>query len=65
MASEEHNSTGYIHGNAKPHLFNTETGFSYCGRYWQAPFYAQEIEFTGVDKHFCKQCLKNIEVFRE
>lgn len=45
LASEERNNTGYIHGNAKPHLFNIVTGWSHCKRYWQVPLGAY------VDEH--------------
>lgn len=65
LASEERNNTGYIHGNAKPHLFNGETGLSYCKRYWQAPLWAEEIEYNGIDKHFCKRCLKKYKNLQE
>lgn len=58
LASADNNSTGYIHGNAKPHFFNTETGWSHCKRYWQYPLWAEEIEYTGDEKTFCKRCLK-------
>ena len=58
LASEERNNTGYIHGNAKPHLFNTVTGWSHCKRYWQVPLGAEEIKFDGREKYFCKRCLK-------
>lgn len=58
LASEERNNTGYIHGNAKPHLFNIVTGWSHCKRYWQAPLIAEEIKFDGKEKYFCKRCLK-------
>ncbi|MGG6739272.1 UNVERIFIED_CONTAM: hypothetical protein QE602_08560 [Streptococcus suis] len=65
LASEEVNSTGYIHGNAKPHLFNQVTGFSHCNRYWQVPNYAGEVEYTGIEKHFCKRCLKKYQKIQE
>lgn len=58
LASEERNNTGYIHGNAKPHLFNVVTGWSHCKRYWQVPLGAEEIKFDGKEKYFCKRCLK-------
>lgn len=58
LASEECNNTGYIHGNAKPHLFSAVTGWSHCKRYWQVPLEAEEIKFDGKEKHFCKRCLK-------
>lgn len=58
LASEERNNTGYIHGNAKPHLFNIVTGWSHCKRYWQVPLIAEEIKFDGKEKYFCKRCLK-------
>jgi hypothetical protein len=58
LISEELNNTGYIHGNAKPHLFNSETGLSHCKRYEQVPFYAEEIKYDGRDEYFCKKCLK-------
>lgn len=57
-AEKGNNNTDYIHGNAKPHLFNSETGWSYCKQYCQMPFYAEEIEYDGIEKHFCKRCLK-------
>jgi hypothetical protein len=65
LASEERNNTGYIHGNAKPHLFNNETGWSHCKRYWQEPLWAEEIEYTGIDQHFCKKCLKKYKKLQE
>lgn len=65
LASEEVNSTGYIHGNAKVHLFNQNTGFSHCRRYWQVPNYAGEVEYTGIEKHYCKKCLKKYKTIQE
>ena len=58
LASAELNNTGYIHGNAKPHLFDTETGWSNCNKYWQEPLFAEEVEYTGEAKYYCKKCLK-------
>ena len=58
LASAERNNTGYIHGNAKPHLFNIVTGWSHCKRYCQVPLWAEEIKFDGKEKYFCKRCLK-------
>ncbi|MGT2951607.1 hypothetical protein BU202_08145 [Streptococcus cuniculi] len=65
LTSEEANSTGYIHGNAKSHLFNSETGMSYCKKYWQKPYYASEIKYTGKDRDFCKKCLKKYKRLEE
>lgn len=58
LASAERNNTGYIHSNAKPHLFNIVTGWSHCKRYWQVPLWDEEIKFDGKEKYFCKRCLK-------
>ena len=65
LASEERNNTGYIHGNAKPHLFNNVTGWSHCKKYLQEPLWAEEIEYKGTDNHFCKKCLKKYKKLQE
>lgn len=63
MASAEKNSTGYIHGNAKAHLF-MEDWVSVCGRYGQVVHYYDDVE-TVNKKYCCKKCWKKyIELTR-
>lgn len=58
MASLEKNSTGYIHGNAKAHLF-MEDWVSVCGRYEQDVNYYDDIDETEINKKgCCKKCWK-------
>lgn len=58
MASLEKNSTGYIHGNAKAHLF-MEDWVSVCGRYEQDVNYYDDIDETDINKKgCCKKCWK-------
>lgn len=58
MASAEKNSTGYIHGNAKAHLF-MEDWVSVCGRYEQDVNYYDDIDETEINKKgCCKKCWK-------
>lgn len=63
MASEENNNTGYIHGNAKPHLFG-EDGWCLCHSYWQDVTLFEDIENIDgsdmVNKRFCKSCSKKL-----
>lgn len=63
MASaENNNSTGYIHGNAKPHAFavcdDNLMNWSLCKKYGQ---YSKEYETINIEgakeKHLCKKCL--------
>ncbi|AKG28368.1 hypothetical protein [Streptococcus pyogenes] len=56
MESYENNSTGYIHGNAKVHLF-FEYGTSACKRYLQDVDYFNDVEVDD-ENECCKKCWK-------
>ena len=56
------NADGHINGNIKAHLFDTETGKSACGKYWQQPFRGDEVGYTGNDEKYCKACLKKYKI---
>lgn len=56
MVSAERNSTGYIHGNAKAHLFIDDYN-SVCGRYGQDVYYYDDVEKIE-EKYCCKRCWK-------
>lgn len=62
MGSEERNNTGYIHGNAKPHVFvvydDGNPSRSLCKKYSQWSKDYEEINIEGVEeKYLCKKCL--------
>ena len=62
MASVDHNNTGYIHGNAKPHAFvvcdDNLMEWSLCKKYGQYAKEFESINIEGVEeKHLCKKCL--------
>ena len=54
MISAELNSTGYIHGNAKAHLF-LDGWNSVCGIYSQEVNYYDDIDAINK-KECCKKC---------
>lgn len=58
MASAEKNSTGYIHGNAKVHLF-IDSYDSVCGRYEQDVNYYDDADESEInERDCCKKCWK-------
>lgn len=62
MVSEEKNGTGYIHGNAKLHFFNAETGWSACGKYYQDFSCFEDIDEKLIIKSLlCKRCYGKYE----
>ena len=68
MASAEHNNTGYIHGNAKPHLFG-EDGWCLCHKYCQDISCVDDIKGIYDDEMmsdlFCKSCFKKMSSLRK
>lgn len=56
IESYENNSTGYIHGNAKVHLF-FENWQSACKRYEQDVNFYNDVE-NIEEKECCKKCWK-------
>lgn len=63
MASAENNNIGYIHGNAKPHVFvvydDGSPSRSFCKKYSQWAKDYEEINIEGVEeKYLCKKCLE-------
>ena len=61
MGSVEHDSTGYVHGNAKPHAFvvydDENVSDSLCKKYSQCANEYENINIEEVDeKHLCKKC---------
>lgn len=68
VASAEHNNTGYIHGNAKPHLFG-EDGWCLCHKYCQDISCVDDIKGIYDDEMmsdlFCKSCLKKLSSLRK
>lgn len=52
------NSTGYIHGNAKVHLF-IDSYDSVCGRYEQDVNYYDDADESEInERDCCKKCWK-------
>lgn len=68
VASAEHNNTGYIHGNAKPHLFG-EDGWCLCHKYCQDISCVDDIKDIYDDEMmsdlFCKSCFKKMSSLRK
>lgn len=70
MASVDNNSTGYIHGNAKPHAFATcddnLMNFSLCKKYGQYIKEYETINIEGVEeKYLCKKCLTSCKKLKK
>ena len=71
MASaENNNSTGYIHGNAKPHAFVASDDklmeWSLCKRYGQYTKEYESINIEGAkEKHLCKKCLNSYKKLKK
>lgn len=63
VASDERNTTGYTHGNTKPHLFG-EDGWCLCHKYWQDISCFDDIEGIYDDEMmsnlFCKSCFRKM-----
>ena len=68
VASAEHNNTGYIHGNAKPHLFG-EDGWCLYHKYCQDISCVDDIKGIYDDEMmsdlFCKSCFKKMSSLRK
>lgn len=68
VASAEHNNTGYIHGNAKPHLFG-EDGWCLCHKYCQDISCVDDVKGIYDDEMmsdlFCKSCFKKMSLLRK
>lgn len=68
MASAERNNTGYIHGNAKPHLFG-EDGWCLCHKYCQDISCVDDIKGIYDDEMmsdlFCKSCFKKMSSLKK
>lgn len=56
----------YIPRNVKAHLFNMDTGYSVCHRYFRYKSGAQdEVEYNGRDECYCKRCLRKYKKLEE
>ena len=70
MVSVEENSTGYIHGNAKPHAFvvydDEIASKSLCKKYNQWVKEYENINIEGVEeKYLCKKCLNSYKKLKK
>ena len=68
VASDERNTTGYTHGNTKPHLFG-EDGWCLCHKYFQDVSCVDDIEGIYDDEMminlFCKSCFKKLSSLKK
>lgn len=70
MASADNNNTGYIHGNAKPHIFVVRDdelmNWSLCKKYGQYTKEYETFNIEGVEeKHLCKKCLDSYKKLKK